>query len=58
MRGYVRRVKIIRRVELKMSVGECIASTWSCTKSFWFLRPTDGLLSFKSRVTHGFEPWC
>lgn len=26
----------------------CIASTWICTKSFWFLRPMDELLSFKS----------
>lgn len=26
----------------------CIASTWICTKSFWFLRPMDELLSFGS----------
>lgn len=32
---------IVRAVRL-------IASAWICTKSFWFLRPTDELLSFKS----------
>lgn len=26
----------------------CIAVTWSCTKSFWLLRPMDELLSFNS----------
>lgn len=25
-----------------------IAATWICTKSFWFLRPGDELLSFRS----------
>lgn len=25
-----------------------IASAWICTKSFWFLRPMDELLSFRS----------
>lgn len=29
-------------------VAKVIAFAWICTKSFWFLRPTDGLLSFKS----------
>lgn len=32
----------------KIKVVGCIASTWICTKSFWFLRPTDELLSFGS----------
>lgn len=32
----------------KIMVVGCIAFTWICTKSFWFLRPTDELLSFKS----------
>lgn len=30
-----------------------IAATWICTKSFWFLRPMDELLSFRSSS----EPW-
>lgn len=35
----------------------CIAATWICTKSFWFLRPTDELLSFRSvRVSLGVQP--
>lgn len=44
----------IRIVRTKMSeddiikVVEFIASTWICTKSFWFLRPMDELLSFRS----------
>lgn len=41
------------RLDAIVSVVGCIASTWSCTKSFWFLRPTDELLSFKSAS----EPW-
>lgn len=41
-------MKIIKRDELKMSVVGCIAATWICTKSFWFLRPMDELLSFRS----------
>lgn len=28
--------------------GTYIASTWTCTKSFWFLKPTDELLSYRS----------
>ena len=32
----------------------CIAATWICTKSFWFLRPADELLSFRSKAS---EPW-
>lgn len=36
------------RDEDKIMVVEYIASTWICTKSFWFLRPTDELLSFRS----------
>lgn len=34
--------------EDRVRVVGCIAFTWICTKSFWFLRPTDELLSFKS----------
>lgn len=30
-----------------IKVAKVIASAWICTKSFWFLRPTDELLSFK-----------
>lgn len=36
-----------RQVVIVIEVG-CIAATWICTKSFWFLRPTDELLSFRS----------
>lgn len=39
------------RVEVMIKGVGCIAFTWSCTKSFWFLRPTDELLSFKSRAS-------
>lgn len=41
------------RLEVYIKVVGCIAATWSCTKSFWFLRPTDELLSFRSSR----EPW-
>lgn len=50
IRGDTRRVKTTSRVEAAI-VGErelSIASTWSCAKSLWFLRPTDELLSFGS----------
>ena len=44
----------IRRMQIKLVViiigVVYIASTWICTKSFWFLRPTDELLSFRSWV--------
>ena len=47
----------IREVDIRSEVSyeyiawwdhRCIAFAWSCTKSFWFLRPMDELLSFKS----------
>lgn len=43
----------IRLVVIIKEVG-CIAATWICTKSFWFLRPADELLSFRSGSS---EPW-
>lgn len=42
-----RRKMVIRLVAITVEV-RCIAATWICTKSFWFLRPTDELLSFRS----------
>ena len=49
--GYKRRRKIrVRQDDIIRGVG-CIAATWSCTKSFWFLRPTDELLSFRSQAS-------
>lgn len=39
--GRTRRVRTSRS-EDEMMVVMCIASTWICTKSFWFLRPMDG----------------
>lgn len=44
---------MIRLVVIIREVG-CIAATWICTKSFWFLRPADELLSFRSCSS---EPW-
>lgn len=41
------RVSRVRNREVVIIVLT-IAATWSCTKSFWFLRPTDELLSFRS----------
>lgn len=31
-----------------IGVSNIVATTWICTKSFWFLRPMDELLSFNS----------
>lgn len=45
-RGQTRIVRVRRRVVI--IIVFTIAATWSCTKSFWFLRPTDELLSFRS----------
>lgn len=45
-RGNIRIKKIRRSDECIINV--ILASTWICTKSFWFLRPTDKLLSFRS----------
>ena len=38
--GRARRVRTKRREDVVI-VMRCIATTWICTKSFWFLRPTD-----------------
>lgn len=46
VRGQIRIVNVNRRVVI--IIVFTIAATWSCTKSFWFLRPTDELLSFRS----------
>lgn len=54
MTGLRRRTKMTMRLDDIMSEVGCIAATWSCTKSFWFLRPTDELLSFRSWAS---EPW-
>lgn len=57
-RGYERSPKIMIRLDVIMIEVGCIAATWICTKSFWFLRPTDELLSFRStgRVSLGVQP--
>lgn len=47
--GSKRMVKISRRLDVIINDVGLIATTWICTKSFWFLRPTDELLSFRSR---------
>ena len=39
--GRIRRTRTSRSEDETMVVM-CIASTWICTKSFWFLRPMDG----------------
>ena len=46
MSGQIRIVRVRSRVVVIIVFA--IAATWSCTKSFWFLRPTDELLSFRS----------
>lgn len=46
--GYISNKKIRIRLVVIMVEVRCIAATWICTKSFWFLRPMDGLLSFRS----------
>lgn len=46
--GYVRRPKMPIRLDVIIRGEGGIAATWICTKSFWFLRPTDELLSFRS----------
>lgn len=57
MTGCARIVKMRIRVDVRVMDEWVIASTWICTKSFWFLRPTDELLSFKSfRVSFGVQP--
>ena len=47
-RGYSSIIKIRIRDEAIIRGVGCIATTWICTKSLWFLRPTDELLSFRS----------
>lgn len=54
-RGKTRIIKMIIRQEAKMWGVVYIAATWICTKSFWFLRPTDELLSFRSWIREGFR---
>lgn len=46
MMGHTRITRVSSREVVAMVFS--IAATWSCTKSFWFLRPTDELLSFRS----------
>lgn len=48
--GAHRRRKMMIKLEVIIVEAACIATTWICTKSFWFLRPTDELLSFRSRA--------
>lgn len=45
---------MITRLDVIIREVVCIAATWICTKSFWFLRPMDELLSFRSEPS---EPW-
>ena len=46
--GIIKTTKI-RIIQQVMTIELAfIATTWSCTKSFWFLRPVDELLSFRS----------
>lgn len=47
-RGNIRIVRTRISEDDIIRVVEFIASTWICTKSFWFLRPMDELLSFRS----------
>lgn len=47
-RGKTRIIRTMIKQEVKIWGVAYIASTWICTKSFWFLRPTDELLSFRS----------
>lgn len=46
--GEMSSAKIMTRLDVIIRGVVSIAFTWSCTKSFWFLRPTDELLSFRS----------
>lgn len=40
--GHASSVRVIIKAEDIVIGVECIAATWSCTKSFWFLKPADG----------------
>lgn len=42
--------RIIIKVDVIIRVVWCIAFTWSCAKSFWFLRPTDDYYPLKAGV--------
>ena len=53
--GRARRVRTSRR-EVVTIVVMCIASTWICTKSFWFLRPTDDCYPLEAGVVLSREP--
>lgn len=48
IRGYTRRPRVSMREDERIRGVMYIATTWICTKSFWFLRPVDELLSFSS----------
>lgn len=52
--GYSSSAKITIKLELKIIVVGCIVFTWSCTKSFWFLRPMDDYYPSKTRGSQGF----
>ena len=39
--GYANSKKIMTKLDDIISDEGCIAATWICTKSFWFLRPMD-----------------
>ena len=39
--GSINKANIRSRPEVKTSVLDGIATTWICTKSFWYLRPMD-----------------
>ena len=39
---------LLKAANSRRGLGKFTASTWICTKSFWFLRPMDRLLSFRS----------
>ena len=50
--GRIRRVITRRSEDVIIDTG--IANTWICTKSFWFLRPTDDCYPLKAgRVSLG-----
>lgn len=48
--GRTSRVRTSRREDVIILVV-CIASTWICTKSFWFLRPMDGFYPLEALET-------
>ena len=52
--GRTRRVRTKRREDVVI-VMRCIATTWICTKSFWFLRPTDDCYPLVAEGASGFN---